>query len=185
MRRRTTRKQRGRGCGCGGMEMLGFPKSGGFMSLFGGQETMKEQAPQEMIRSSPRQMMREQAPQEMMKEQAPQEMMKSEGSRRKRSSSEEASPQEIIGNSQMPAVSYPKQDMPQGTSSYGTEPTKTRRSGSSSALVREIRQMKSDIDTLKSQVAGLQSSPGSQSGSPGLFGGGRRRKTHKKRKSRR
>ena len=58
MRRRTTRKQKGRGCGCGGMEMLGFPKSGGFMSLFGGQEMMKEQAPQEMMRSSPREMMR-------------------------------------------------------------------------------------------------------------------------------
>jgi hypothetical protein len=179
MRRRTTRKQKGRGCGCGGMEMLGFPKSGGFMSLFGGQEMMKEQAPQEMMRPEPR---------EMMKEQAPQEMMKSEGSQRKRSSSEEASPQEIIGNSQMPGVSYskqPKQDMPQGQGSYGTEPTKTRRSGSSSALGREIRQMKSDIETLKYQVSGLQSSPRSQTGSPGLFGGGRRRKTYKKRKSRR
>ncbi len=31
----------GAGCGCGGMEMLGFPKSGGFMGLFGGEEQPK------------------------------------------------------------------------------------------------------------------------------------------------
>jgi len=31
-------KQKGAACACSGMEMLGFPKSGGFMSLFGGQE---------------------------------------------------------------------------------------------------------------------------------------------------
>ena len=49
MRRRATRKQGGSGCGCGGMEILGFPKSGGFMGLFGGQEVMKEEAPQEVM----------------------------------------------------------------------------------------------------------------------------------------
>ena len=42
MRRKTgtrrNRSKKGGGCGCGGMEMLGFPKSGGFFGLFGGQE---------------------------------------------------------------------------------------------------------------------------------------------------
>ena len=44
MRRKIgTRKssKKGGGCGCGGMEMLGFPKSGGFFGLFGGQEQLK------------------------------------------------------------------------------------------------------------------------------------------------
>jgi len=35
---RRNRSKKGGGCGCGGMEMLGFPKSGGFFGLFGGQE---------------------------------------------------------------------------------------------------------------------------------------------------
>jgi len=54
------RKQRGSGCGCGGMEMLGFPKSGGFMGLFGGQEVMKQQAPQQVM------MKQEASPQEII-----------------------------------------------------------------------------------------------------------------------
>jgi len=38
MSTRRNRSKKGGGCGCGGMEMLGFPKSGGFFGLFGGQE---------------------------------------------------------------------------------------------------------------------------------------------------
>jgi len=38
---RKSSKKSGGGCGCGGMEMLGFPKSGGFFGLFGGQEQLK------------------------------------------------------------------------------------------------------------------------------------------------
>jgi len=159
MRRRATRKQGGSGCGCGGMEILGFPKSGGFMSLFGGQEIAKSEP----------MMMKEQAPQEMTQRRmnAPQEMTQTTPQRR-RSSSEEASSQEIIGNSAASGVSYAKQE----------RPMKSQSSKSLNPLARELSQMKREIETLKSQVAGLQSS----SGSPGLFGGARR-KTHKKRKS--
>jgi hypothetical protein len=70
----------------------------------------------------------------------------------------------------MPNVSYPKQDMPVKSMSSSI---------SSNPIGREIRQMKRNIESLKSQVSGLQSS---SPGSPGLFGGARR-KTHKKRKS--
>jgi hypothetical protein len=53
MRRGLTRKQKGRGCGCGGMEMLGFPKTGGFTSLFGGEEEVEESTEGGVTRRKP------------------------------------------------------------------------------------------------------------------------------------
>ena len=36
-------RKRGGGCGCGAMGMLGFPKTGGFLGLFGGDEAIQSQ----------------------------------------------------------------------------------------------------------------------------------------------
>jgi hypothetical protein len=94
MRRALTRKQKGRGCGCGGMEMLGFPKTGGFMGLFGGQEEPMGTLPtigqdSSVMMKNPEQMMKEALPQEIVsnsaprkpqRQERPRDMMRSSGS---------------------------------------------------------------------------------------------------------
>lgn len=50
---RKNNRRNGGGCGCGGMEMLGFPKTGGFLGLFGGDEPAM--TPQRTMPSQPTQ----------------------------------------------------------------------------------------------------------------------------------
>jgi len=183
MRRRSTRKNKGGGCGCGGMEMLGFPKSGGFLSLFGGQDSkpkmMNSQNSQPMMKQSLPDVMSQNS-QPMMKPSLP--MMK------------EASPQEIVGedytskkkSNSSQEISYAKGTSinPSQEMSYPMKPKDTsmsRKSMPSSEelmplLEREFKKIKKEIQTLKNQISNLKSNKYSFSdSSPGLFGG--RRKT--------
>ena len=203
MRRRSTRKNKGGGCGCGGMEMLGFPKSGGFLSLFGGQDSkpkmMNSQNSQPMMKQSLPDVMSQNS-QPMMKQSLPgvmsqnsQPMIQNSQPMMKPSlpMMKEASPQEIVGedytskkkSNSSQEMSYPKgksmnssQDM-----SYPMKPRDTRRSMPSSEelmplLEREFKKIKKEIQTLKNQISNLKSNKYSFSdSSPGLFGG--RRKT--------
>ena len=167
MRRRSTRKQKGRGCGCGGMEMLGFPKTGGFMGLFGGQEEPMGTLPQ----------MRKQDSSVMMKNS--EVMMK------------EASPQEIVNNS-TPRTPPRKRRQVDGEAPRRQErdreaPRRSQRDrdimrSSGSSIQDEIKTIKNDIQRLQSDVSELQSSSGSSS--RGLFGG-RRKTLRRMRKHRR
>lgn len=159
MRRGLTRKQKGRGCGCGGMEILGFPKTGGFMGLFGGQE--------EAMGTPPR--MSTQDSSVMMKNS--EVMMK------------EASPQEIVSNS-TPIRSKSEYQRSQVDREAPLKPQKPQRPQrdrdimrpSGSSIKAEIKMMKNDIQRLQRDVSELQSNNYSSSNSsPGLFGG--RRKT--------
>jgi hypothetical protein len=159
MRRRSTRKQKGRGCGCGGMEMLGFPKSGGFTSLFGGQESTTSIGENS-------QMKKESLPDEMYQPQ-----MKKQSYTMPQKPTMPINPEEE-GVSQAMGFSGPL-----GRQSI-------RKSQIPSAIDRELRRMKQDIQTLKDQVSDLQNNNPSGYSSPGLFGG-RRKTLRRMRKHRR
>lgn len=150
MRRGLTRKQKGRGCGCGGMEILGFPKTGGFMGLFGGQEEPMGTSPGTIGQDSS----------VMMKNS--EQMMK------------EASPQEIVNNSApRRGKSYVQRPQVDGEPPQGS---RDMMRSSRSSIQAEIKMIKNDIQTLQRQVSELQSNNySSTNSSPGLFGG--RRKT--------
>lgn len=159
MRRRSTRKQKGAGCGCGGMEILGFPKTGGFLSLFGGQEESMGTSPQ----------MRKQDSSVMMKNS--EEMMK------------EASPQEIVSNSApRRGKSYVQRPLVDGEAPQRPQRDRDMMKPSGSSIRAEIKMIKNDIQRLQSDVSELQSSSGSSS--RGLFGG-RRKTLRRMRKHRR
>jgi hypothetical protein len=144
------------------MEILGFPKTGGFLSLFGGQEESMGTPPQ----------MRKQDSSVMMKNS--EEMMK------------EASPQEIVSNSapRRGKSGYPRAQVdgeaPQRPQRQERPRDMMKPSGSS--IKAEIKMIKNDIQRLQSDVSELQSSSGSSS--RGLFGG-RRKTLRRMRKHRR
>ena len=170
MRRRSTRKNKGGGCGCGAMEMLGFPKSGGFLSLFGGQETqpktMSSQNSQQKVSSQNFKMMKEASPQEIV----------GEDSYTQRKKSNVSMPQMDVGSSEMPMKSKSSPMMKKGMPS----PEELM-----PLLDREFRKIKKEIQTLKNQISSLQSNKYSLGdSSPGLFGG-RRKTLRRMRKHRR
>jgi hypothetical protein len=126
-RRRMTRKKGG-GCGCGGMEMLGFPKTGGFLGLFGGDEAIKSQGT--AIPSQPMGMSAQptisngsvMAPRRRpMKRQQPQSLGESFGT---------------------PMNTEQKQDV----------------KGKKSRIVSEIRTLKSDVSRIKEQLSKMNTS---------------------------
>jgi len=199
MRRRSTRKQKGRGCGCGGMEMLGFPKTGGFMSLFGGQEEPMGTPPgtigqdSSVMMKNSEQMMKEALPEEIVSNSAPRRSRRSPSQRpqvdgepprrpqRDRDmmkNSEvmmkEASPEEIVSNS-APRRGKSGYQRPQVDGEAPRRPQRDRgiMRSSGSSIQAEIKMIKNDIQRLQSDVSELQSSSGNSS--RGLFGG--RRKT--------
>lgn len=164
------RKQKGAGCGCGGMEMLGFPKTGGFLSLFGGQE--------EAVGTPP-----VQDSSVVMKEASPQEII-GEPKRIKSSMESSQAMEPSRPKPRKPSMEFSEDSM------SDEAPMKMRRSKRSTMykksmpsfeeaapfIDREIKTMKQEINNLKNQVSELQSSSGSSTTtSRGLFGG--RRKT--------
>ena len=198
MRRRSIRKQKGTGCGCGGMEMLGFPKAGGFLSLFGGQETqpktMSSQNSQQKVSSQNFKMMKEAPPQEIVGEDSYTQRKKSnvsmpqmavgtsgpsgpsDDSYTQRKKSNVSMPQMDVGSSEMPMKSKSSPMMKKGMPS----PEELM-----PLLDREFRKIKKEIQTLKNQISSLQSNKYSLGdSSPGLFGG-RRKTLRRMRKHRR
>ena len=134
MRRRSIRKQKGTGCGCGGMEMLGFPKTGGFLSLFGGQEEAVGTPPGSIGPSDSSVVMKEALPQDMR-------MKKSDAIMK------EGSPEEIVSDYEVRNSSTPRRSsMTRGVSSVGEKPKRPERGErmrqSSSPLKDEIRKIK-------------------------------------------
>jgi len=209
MRRRSTRKQKGAGCGCGGMEILGFPKTGGFLSLFGGQEESMGTPPGTIGQDSSVMMKNSE---EMMKEASPQEIVSNSAPRRSRRSlsqrpqvdgepprrpqrdrdmmknseqmMKEALPEEIVSNSAPRRSRTPPRKRPQVDGEPPQRPQRDRdmMRSSRSSIQDEIKMIKNDIQRLQSDVSELQSSSGSSS--RGLFGG-RRKTLRRMRKHRR
>jgi hypothetical protein len=154
-RRRMTRKKGG-GCGCGGMEMLGFPKTGGFLGLFGGDEPVQSQGT-----TMPAQPMGMSA----------QPMGMS------------AQPTISNGSVMAPRRRPMKRQQPQSPGeSFGT-PMNTEQQqdvkGKKSRIVSEIRTLKSDVSRIKEQLSKMNTSF-KVDNSPGLFGGYRPTKKNKK-----
>ena len=144
MRRRSIRKQKGTGCGCGGMEMLGFPKAGGFLSLFGGQEEAVETPPGSIGQDSS----------VVMKEASPQEM------RMKKSDAmmKEASPQEIVSDYEVRNSSTPRKgSMSIGVSSDGERPKRPERGERIQEIVSDYEVRNSSMPRRTSMSRGVSS----------------------------
>jgi hypothetical protein len=166
MRRKTNtrrnRKKNGGGCGCGGMEMLGFPKSGGFMGLFGGEEQAKpvETMAQPSTVSTPVETMAQ--------------------------PSTISTPVETMPTAQtMPTLTTPIVEpksspisrtvlMNQNSITPLQKPIKNN-----GEIVTEIKNLKSDLTNIKQQLTKLNTSF-NVNNSPGLFGGYRATKKNKK-----
>jgi hypothetical protein len=152
---RKSSKKSGGGCGCGGMEMLGFPKSGGFFGLFGGQEQLKpvqgESSGSTGVGQSPIMPTGSVGGPSM---EDSQEMMRP----RKRPSMDG----EVMVKSR-------RGDM--------NSPEKSR--DKKSRVVSEIMSLKSEVQRIKEQLSKMNSSF-KMDDSPGLFGGYRATKKNRK-----
>lgn len=141
---RTTRKssrKNGGGCGCGGMEMLGFPKSGGFMGLFGGQEQLKPVQDQTVTMAKPDQTVLQ---------------GNSFGSASMGDSQQMIQPRKRSSMNEEGMVKSSRGDK-------GSPERKKR-------VVTEIMSLKSEVQRIKEQLSKMNSSF-KMDDSPGLFGG--------------
>ena len=205
MRRRSTRKQKGAGCGCGGMEMLGFPKTGGFLSLFGGQEEAVGTPPGSI---GPSDSTGQVVSSEVIKKTSPQELfakLRKQNSMESRQAIPESQP--MLGNQPMinsgeqamepsrpkprkPSMEFSEDSMSDESGMMKPKrPSKSKKSTSferaAPFIDKELKTMRQDINDLKYQISRLQSSSGSSTTtSPGLFGG-RRKTLRRMRKHRR
>jgi hypothetical protein len=163
MSTRKSSKKSGGGCGCGGMEMLGFPKSGGFFGLFGGQEQLKPVQGESSGSTGVGQSPIMQKSSEMIQPSASfggpsmgdsQEMMQP----RKRSSMDG----EVMAKSRRGDMNSPE-----------------RSRDKKNRVVTEIMTLKSEVQRIKEQLSKMNSSF-KMDDSPGLFGGYRATKKNRK-----
>ena len=142
-------RKRGGGCGCGAMGMLGFPKTGGFLGLFGGDEAIKSQGT-----AMPSQPMGMSAQPTMTNGSV---MTPRRRPMKRQQQPQPQSPGESFG---MPMNTEQQQDV----------------KGKKSRIVSEIKTLKSDVNRIKEQLSKMNTSfkVDNTNSSPGLFGGGYR-----------